>query len=131
MRRTKIIATVGPASRSPEVLSALLASGVDVFRLNFSHGSHDTHAEIYRLIRAAAAHAGRIVAIMQDLSGPKIRTGPLAGSDPLQLAEGSELRIGAGDRPGEPGRVFTPFEQLIRCARPGDRLLLDDGRIEL
>ena len=77
MRRTKIIATVGPASRSSEVLSALLASGVDVFRLNFSHGSHETHGQTFAKIRAAANEHERCVAILQDLSGPKIRTGRL------------------------------------------------------
>ena len=131
MRCTKIVATVGPASSSPDVLSALLAAGVDVFRLNFSHGTHAAHAEAYHGIRAAAAHAGRHVAVMQDLSGPKIRTGPLGGKGTLSLAEGAELRIGAGERAGTPERVFTPYGELIASAQPGDRLLLDDGRIEL
>ena len=131
MRRTKIIATVGPASGQPEVLSALLAAGVDVFRLNFSHGTHAAHAEAYRAIRAAAASAGRHVAVMQDLSGPKIRTGPLGPNGPLALVEGTELRIGAGERAGEAGRVFTPYGELVESAQPDDRLLLDDGRIEL
>ncbi len=83
-----------------------------------------------RTIRQVAGDAGRHVAVMQDLSGPKIRTGPLAG-EPLTLIEGEELRVGPGDLPGEPGRIFTPFTPLIESARPGDRLLLDDGRIEL
>jgi pyruvate kinase len=131
VRCTKIIATVGPASRQPEALSALLAAGVDVFRLNFSHGTHAAHAEAYQAIRAAATSAGRHVAIMQDLSGPKIRTGPLGPGGPLALIEGAELRIGAGDRAGEAGRVFTPYGELVESAQPGDRLLLDDGRIEL
>ncbi len=131
MRCTKIIATVGPASRSPDVLRQLLTAGVDLFRLNFSHGTHDSHAETYHAIRKVATDAGRHVAVMQDLSGPKIRTGALAATAPLQLVEGAELRIAAGDRPGEPGRVFTTYRQLIDSARPGDRLLLDDGRIEL
>jgi pyruvate kinase len=131
MRSTKIIATVGPASRAPETLRQMLVAGVDVFRLNFSHGTHESHAETYREIRKVAADVGRHVAIMQDLSGPKIRTGPLAGSEPVQLIEGAELRIAAGDRAGEAGRVFTPYRQLIESARPDDRLLLDDGRIEL
>ena len=131
MRCTKIIATVGPASRSPDILRQLLVAGVDVFRLNFSHGSHESHGETYRAIRNVAAEAGRHVAVMQDLSGPKIRTGPLAGAEPMQLVEGAELRIAAGDRPAEPGRIFTPYRQLIESAREGDRLLLDDGRIEL
>jgi pyruvate kinase len=131
MRCTKIIATVGPASASSESLAGLIAAGVDVFRLNFSHGSHATHGETCARIRAAAAAAQRHVAVMQDLSGPKIRTGPLVGGTPLQLATGSELRIGPGDGAGQPGRVCTPYVQLIESARPGDRLLLDDGRIEL
>ncbi len=130
MRRTKIIATVGPASSSPEVLRALLGAGVDIFRLNFSHGTRESHGETYRVIRQVAADAGRHVAVLQDLSGPKIRTGPLSG-EPLVLTDGAELRIAAGDRPGEPGRIDTPFAPLIEAARPGDRLLLDDGRIEL
>jgi pyruvate kinase len=131
MRCTKIIATVGPASRSPEVLRQLLTAGVDVFRLNFSHGTRESHAETCQAIRKVASEAGRQIAVMQDLSGPKIRTGPIAGSEPLQLVEGAELRIAAGEHPAHPGRVFTSYRQLIESARPGDRLLLDDGRIEL
>jgi pyruvate kinase len=131
MRHTKIVATVGPASDSVERLGELIEAGVDVFRLNFSHGTHDTHAAVFGRIRDAARQAGRHVGILQDLSGPKIRTGPLTGDVPLVLEEGRELRIGVGDRPAEPGRVFTTYAPLIDSARPGDRLLLDDGRIEL
>ena len=131
MRRTKIIATVGPASGTPGALEALVAAGVDVFRLNFSHGTHESHREVYGRIRAAASRVGRLVAVMQDLSGPKIRTGPIAGGGPLPLVEGQELRIAAGDEPAADGRIFTPYAELIRSAQPGDRLLLDDGRIEL
>ena len=130
MRRTRIIATTGPASESEETLGKLLAAGVDVFRLNFSHGTRDSHRETYHRIRRLTAAAGRHVAIMQDLSGPKIRTGPVEGP-PIELVEGAELRIAAGDGPGDSHRVFTPYAELIRSARPGDRLLLDDGRIEL
>ncbi len=130
MRRTRIIATTGPASESEETLARLLAAGVDVFRLNFSHGSHASHRETYQRIRSLAASAGRHVAIMQDLSGPKIRTGPVEGR-PIELVEGAEVRIAAGDRPGDSHRIYTPYAELIRSARPGDRLLLDDGRIEL
>lgn len=130
MRHTKIVATVGPASSSPEVVSALVAAGVDVFRLNFSHGTHEGHAEVYARIRDAARQARRPVAVMQDLSGPKIRTSALAGG-PLELADGDALRIAAGEQPGGKERIFTPYAELIAAARPGDRLLLDDGRIEL
>ena len=131
MRRTKIVATLGPASSSPEMLRQLIASGVNVFRLNFSHGTREGHAEIYHRVRAAAAEAGCIVAVMQDLSGPKIRTTTLEGGQPLMLIEGSQLRIRGGDDIGRPGLVFTPYAELVASARPGDRLLLDDGRIEL
>jgi pyruvate kinase len=131
MRHTKIIATVGPASQAPDVLEALLAAGVDVFRLNFSHGTHESHAEIYHAVRQTSRRVGRHVAILQDLSGPKIRTGPIAGGGPLRLREGEQLRISPGDLPAESGRVFTPYAELVRSARPGDRLFLDDGRPEL
>jgi len=130
MRHTKIVATVGPASSTPDGLRALMAAGVDVFRLNFSHGSHDTHAAVYRLIRECARDVDRHVAVLQDLSGPKIRTGPLSG-DALQLVEGAEIRIGAGEAPSRRGHIFTSYAPLVRSAQLGDRLLLDDGRIEL
>ena len=131
MRRTKIVATLGPATGTPEAITALIGAGVDVFRLNFSHGSREDHAQVYARVRAAAGRAGRIVAIMQDLSGPKIRTTALEGGGPITLADGSELRIRGGNETGRPGLIYTPYVELVRSARPGDRLLLDDGRIEL
>ena len=131
MRHTKIVATLGPASSSPAVLDALIAAGVDVFRLNFSHGTHDSHATAFRAVREAATRARRHVAILQDLSGPKIRTGRLAGGQAIELREGDELRIAAGEDEGRNGRVFTPYADLITSAEPGARLLLDDGKIEL
>ncbi|HXW04832.1 MAG TPA: pyruvate kinase [Vicinamibacterales bacterium] len=131
MRNTKIVATIGPASDSDAVLAELVEAGVDVFRLNFSHGTHESHASVYARIRDAARRAQRRIGILQDLSGPKIRTGPLQGDVPMDLVEGRDLRIGLGDRPGEPGRIFTAYAPLLESARPGDRLLLDDGRIEL
>jgi pyruvate kinase len=131
VRHTKIIATLGPASREPEVLDALIAAGVDVIRLNFSHGGHEQHAENYRRVRDAATRAGRPVAILQDLSGPKIRTGRLEGGTPLALHEGDALEIVTGDFAGGPGRVSTTYAELARAVQPGNRLLLDDGKIEL
>jgi pyruvate kinase len=131
MRHTKIIATLGPASTVPAVLDALVAGGVDVFRLNFSHGTHDSHGRTFRAVREAADRAGRHVAILQDLSGPKIRTTGLRGGTPIDLRRGDDLRLGAGDADGGPGRIFTPYRELIDSAQPGDRLLLDDGKIEL
>ena len=97
VRHTKIVATLGPASHDPDTISALITAGLDVVRLNFSHSTHETHAEIYHRVREAAARAGRIVAIMQDLPGPKIRTTSLEGVDALDLRPGSELRIRAND----------------------------------
>src|SRR5690349_11055945 len=131
MTRTKIVATLGPASSAPETLDALIRAGVDVFRLNFSHGTHESHATTFAAVRDAATRASRHVAILQDLSGPKIRTGSLAGGEPLTLRAGDVLRIGAGESAGGPGKVFTPYAPLIESAQPGDRLLLDDGKIEL
>jgi pyruvate kinase len=131
MRHTKIIATVGPACAAPDTLEALLLAGVDVFRLNFSHGTHASHAEVFNAVKTASSRTERRVAIMQDLSGPKIRTGPIVGGGPLLLKAGDELRIAPGDLPASDGRIFTPYAPLVSSARPGDRLFLDDGRIEL
>jgi pyruvate kinase len=131
MRHTKIVATVGPSSSSSDSLDALIRAGVDVFRLNFSHGTHASHAETFQRIRDASGRIGRHVAILQDLSGPKIRTGSLEGGVPLRLTPGDELRIIAGDAVGRQGCVGTSYTELVRSAHPGDRLLLDDGRIEL
>ncbi len=131
MRHTKIIATLGPASRSDDVLDALVLAGVDVFRLNFSHGTPDSHRAAITGVRAAAARAGRVVGVMQDLSGPKIRTGRLRGRQPVTLVAGQRLAIVAGDFEGDAQRVSTTAEQLVRAVRPGDRLLLDDGRLQV
>jgi pyruvate kinase len=131
MRRTKIIATVGPASDSDGVLDALIEAGMDVARLNFSHGTHASHGATLTRIRDAARRAGRPVAILQDLSGPKIRTGRLEGGEPLTLEAGDTLRIVTGDEAGRPGVVFTSFDGLAKGVGRGDRLLLADGVIEL
>ena len=128
-RATKIIATVGPSSA--DHIAELIAAGVDVFRLNFSHGTHTSHGESIARIREAAARARRCVAIMQDLSGPKIRTGVLRDHAPIELAAGESLAIAVGDFAGGPGRVSTSYDQLPRVVSPGDTLLLDDGRIQL
>src|SRR5262245_49021155 len=131
MRHTKIVATVGPSCANREVLTALVAAGVDVFRLNFSHGNHESHAAVFSMIRDVAASAERHVGILQDLSGPKIRTGPLVGNQPIQLEPGATLVLAAGSAASEQGRIFTPYAELVRSAQAGDPLLLDDGKIEL
>jgi len=131
MRHTKIVATIGPACDTDDVLDALMAAGVDVFRLNFSHGTPEGHAESCARVRAAADRAGRTVAVLQDLSGPKIRIGSLEGGRPIPLTPGGELRIAVGDFEGVPGRVSTTYADLARVVRPGQELLLDDGRVLL
>jgi len=131
MRHTKIIATVGPASSDLEVLDALIAAGVDVMRLNFSHGTQAQHAGAFDRIRAAAARADRHVAILQDLSGPKIRTGRLEGGKAIPLKKGDTLVIAIGDEIGRPGRVSTTYGELALKVTKGDHLLLDDGKVEL
>jgi pyruvate kinase len=130
-RLTKIIATLGPASSTDAQIDELIAAGTDVFRLNFSHGTHADHAALIGRVRQAGLRAGRHVAILQDLSGPKIRTGRIEGGGPLPLRPGDALDITTGDDVGRPGRVSTTFVGLAQSVRPGDRLLLDDGRIEL
>lgn len=130
MRHTKIIATIGPRTSSPSAIRELIDAGVDIIRLNFSHGTHETHGAVIARIRAAASDAGRFVAILQDLAGPKIRTGLLKGGT-INLVVGETLVIAAGDFLGEAGRVSTSYVPLVEAARKGDRLLLDDGRIEL
>jgi len=131
MRHTKIIATVGPASDSDSMLDALITAGTDIFRLNFSHGTHGTHRATFARIRAAARRAKREVAVLQDLSGPKIRTGQLEAHKPISVKPGDRLRIVTGDIVGGPGMISTTFAELARSVRPGDRLLLADGSVEL
>lgn len=131
MRRTKIIATVGPATNSAAAIRELVGAGVDIFRLNFSHGTHEGHGEVVARVRRAAADLDRTVALLQDLSGPKIRTGALRDHDPIHVNAGDELIIAAGDFVGEAGRVSTKYDQLPSLVKPGDPLLLDDGRIQL
>jgi pyruvate kinase len=130
VRKTKIIATLGPASSSDAAIRELIDAGVDVFRFNFSHGTHETHAATIARVRQAATESGRLIGLLQDLSGPKIRTGWLRGHTPVTLSRGDRLTIGVGDFEGEPGHVSTTFD-LPRVVRPGDCLLLDDGRLQL
>ncbi len=125
------MATLGPSSTEPDVIAALIAAGADVFRFNFSHGTQAEHAARFAVVRDLAARAGRHIPVLQDLSGPKIRTGPLADGRPLRVEEGSRLVIAIGEGVGEPGRVYSNYEPLAGAVHEGDRLLLDDGHLEL
>ena len=131
MRKTKIIATIGPASGEEHIIEQLIDAGVDICRLNFSHGTHETQGETFERIRSAAARATKVVSVLQDLSGPKIRTGRLKGGGPILLAEGQTIRIVAGDGEGDTEHIYTSYAELVRKARPGGQLLLDDGKIQL
>jgi len=131
VRHTKIIATIGPASSEPATLDNLMAAGVDIVRLNFSHGTQADHAAKFHMVREAAKRARRNIAILQDLSGPKIRIGRLAGGQPIPLERGEPLVVAIGEAVGGPGRVYTNYAELALKVTRGDRLLIDDGKIEL
>lgn len=128
---TKIVATVGPASSGPEQLEALIDAGVDVFRLNFSHGTHADHRQVFTAIREIASRKQRPIGIMQDLQGIKLRVGDLEDGGPVTLDEGAEFRICTRQVTGNATRVSTTYAPLARDVQPGDTILLDDGRIEL
>jgi pyruvate kinase len=130
MRRTKIVATLGPASSEPEMLDRLVAAGVDVFRLNYSHGTQASHAAACAAVREAAVRAGREVAILQDLCGPKIRTGDVDGGS-LELYDGEDLLLVREQGPVRPGRLTCTLPELVDELAPGHRVLLHDGRILL
>lgn len=131
LRKTKIVATVGPASFDREVLRGMIRAGMDVARLNTSHGTLDWHREGVRLVREAARMEGRAVAVLLDLAGPKIRTGETEGGRALELARGATVRVTAEPVAGTEERFTIGYERLAEDVAPGERILLDDGRIEL
>lgn len=131
MRRTKIVATLGPATSTPERIAGLIRAGMNVARLNFSHGTQAEHAARIAMVRRAAAEAGRHVAILQDLQGPKIRTGPLEHGQPVELVAGQRFVITTEPIIGDAHRVSTTYRALPLDVRPRDRILLSDGLIEL
>ncbi len=130
-RHSKIVCTIGPASRDPRILKRLLEAGMDVARLNFSHGSHAEHLSCMQILRATANKLGKTIAILADLQGPKIRTGPLAGGVPVLLRAGQKFTITTAKILGDSTRVNTTFLPLPKEVRRGDRILLSDGLIEL
>jgi pyruvate kinase len=130
--RTKIIATLGPASWNEETIARMIDAGATAFRLNFSHGSHEDHARTIALIRVAAKRAARPIAILQDLQGPKIRTGPLCDSKkPIPLSVGQRVKVTHTAECSSPGLISTSYVNLVHDVAVGDRVLLDDGHIEL
>jgi len=126
--KTRIIATIGPASNSTEVLERMIRAGMNIARLNFSHGEFDTHQQSIENIRAAAKSAGRPVAIMADLSGPKMRVGQFA-VEPIQLKPGDRFTLTTEETVGSQERVSVTFARLPKVVKPGDRLSLNDGSI--
>ena len=129
MRRTKIVCTIGPSSRDPRIVRRLI-SKTDVFRINFSHGDRESHLEEIRTIRREARRAGRTVAILQDLPGPKIRVGKIAGGA-VDLARGSEVVLTGSGAEGDASRFSVNNPDLLRAVRKGDLLHLADGLIRL
>ena len=129
-RRTKIIATLGPASSSPEVLSRLFYGGADVFRLNFSHGTHADHLARITMIRALEEQSGRPIGILADVQGPKLRVGKFQGGR-IVLQTGQGFRLDLSPVPGDSSRVELPHPEIIRAAGIGTSLLLDDGKLRL
>jgi len=129
-RFTKIVATLGPATSSPEKLRAIFEAGADVFRLNFSHGTLDDHKQRVDLLRALEKEYKRPIAILMDLQGPKLRLG-VVGKGPLELKKGQRLRFDMDTAPGNAKRIPLPHPEIFKAARPDGLLLIDDGKVRL
>jgi len=129
-RSAKIVATLGPASSTPERIRALFDAGVDVFRLNFSHGTHADHRDRFEAIRRVEHDTGRPIGILADLQGPKLRLGTFAGGL-IELAAGARFRLDLDRRPGDQSRAPLPHPEIFEALAPGTQLLLDDGKVRL
>lgn len=129
-RSARILATLGPASSSFEQIRALAEGGADVFRLNFSHGSHEDHAERLRIIRAVEHEVGRPIGVLMDLQGPKLRVGRLVGGK-IMLEAGAAFRLDLDAAPGDAARANLPHPEIFAALEPGTELLLDDGKLRL
>ncbi|MDB5366431.1 MAG: pyruvate kinase [Rhodospirillales bacterium] len=129
-RKTKIVATLGPSSSTRDQIAALHQAGVDVFRLNFSHGTHEDHAARVTAIRSIEEETGRPIAILADLQGPKLRIGTFE-SGSVALQAGQSFRLDMNPAPGDATRVHLPHQELINAITPGSDVLLDDGRVRL
>lgn len=129
-RHAKIVATLGPASSSIDMIRALFDAGVDVFRLNFSHGTHGQHQERLELIRQVERERARPIGVLADLQGPKLRVGTFANG-PVKLVPGAAFRLDLTDTPGDATRAYLPHREIFAALKPGTNLLLDDGKIRL
>ncbi len=131
MRRTKIVCTIGPASNSEERIEQLMMAGMNVARLNFSHGTYEEHEVVIERIRRISARLGYAIAILQDLQGPKIRTGSLIGHKPVTLVDNAKVTITTRNIEGTAEVISTTYQPLPQDVKPGDRILLNDGLLEL
>src|SRR6202046_4936209 len=129
-RRTKIIATLGPSSSSLEIMTRLFQAGADVFRLNFSHGTHEDHAARFAMIRELEDKFDRPIGILADVQGPKLRVGRFGGGR-VHLQTGQKFRLDLNATPGDSLRVTLPHPEIISAASIGTNLLLDDGKLRL
>lgn len=129
-RRTKIVATLGPATSSKENIKKLIMAGANVFRLNFSHGTHDDHRARYKLVREVEQETGRLIGVLADLQGPKLRVGTF-GNGPVKLEQGQSFRLDLDPAPGNEKRVQMPHPEIFAAIREGSELLLDDGKVKL
>jgi pyruvate kinase len=127
--KTKIVATVGPASNNKEMLRALAKEGVDVFRLNFSHGKHEDHLKVINFVREINAELGTHIALLQDLQGPKIRVNEMQPG--IEIKAGDTITITTKEVLGNQELVSTSYEGLPKDVKVGDMILIDDGKIEL
>jgi pyruvate kinase len=130
-RKTKILATLGPASQEVNIIEQMILAGADGFRLNFSHGNHDYFKPLIEKIRAAATKTNKPVSILQDLQGPKIRTGLLKNHQPVYLEAGKTIEITTEEIEGTPGQISTNYSGMPDDVKTGDPILIDDGAIEL
>lgn len=129
-RHAKIVATLGPASSSEAMIRALFMAGADVFRLNFSHGTHEQHRERLDLIRKVEREVGRPIGVLADMQGPKLRVGTFANG-PVTLKPGSTFRLDLDSAPGDATRASLPHPEIFAALKPGANLLLDDGKLRL
>ncbi len=129
-RHAKIVATLGPASASEEIIQTLFKAGVDVFRLNFSHGSHEDHRQRVKILRELESQTDRPIGILMDLQGPKLRLGTFANG-PIQLSTGGTFRLDLNEQPGDASRAPLPHPEIFAALEPDTDLLLDDGKVRL